>query len=86
MAGVLARLGLICALCLFAYFLLPSSSRPARHNYANGFERRIVALGDLHGDFSNALATLTMSGVIDEDRKWTGNIDFLVQTGDIIDR
>lgn len=50
------------------------------------YERRIVALGDLHGDLPNALTVLKMTGVIDEDRKWTGDVDFLVQTGDMIDR
>lgn len=86
MAGVIARLGVIATLCVVAYILLPGSSRLSGPNRAAGFERRIVALGDLHGDLPNALTTLKMSGVIGEDRKWTGNIDFLVQTGDIIDR
>jgi len=50
------------------------------------FSRRIVAIGDLHGDFPNALRVLKMSGVIDGEQGWTGDVDFLVQTGDIIDR
>jgi hypothetical protein len=86
MAGAVARLGVIAALCIVAYILLLGPSRPSHYNHTSGFERRIVALGDLHGDLPNALTALKMSGVISEDRKWTGNIDFLVQTGDIIDR
>lgn len=53
---------------------------------ADAFVRRIVAVGDLHGDFANARKVLEMSGVIDSEENWTGNVDFFVQTGDIIDR
>jgi hypothetical protein len=52
----------------------------------DAFVRRIVAVGDLHGDFGNTQRVLEMSGVIDKGGKWTGNVDFFVQTGDIIDR
>ena len=52
----------------------------------DAFVRRIVAVGDLHGDFGNARKVLEMSGVIDKEGKWTGQVDFFVQTGDIIDR
>lgn len=50
------------------------------------FSRRIVAIGDLHGDLSNALKVLEMSGVISKRHRWTGAVDYLVQTGDIVDR
>jgi hypothetical protein len=52
----------------------------------DAFVRRIVAVGDLHGDFGNTRKVLEMSGVIDEEGEWTGYVDFFVQTGDIIDR
>lgn len=52
----------------------------------DAFVRRIVAVGDLHGDFGNARKVLEMSGVIDKEGGWTGQVDFFVQTGDIIDR
>lgn len=52
----------------------------------DAFVRRIVAVGDLHGDFGNARKVLEMSEVIDEEGKWSGKVDFFVQTGDIIDR
>jgi hypothetical protein len=48
------------------------------------YERRIVGIGDLHGDLPNALKVLKMTGVLDEEGHWSGNVDFLVQTGDII--
>ncbi|KAK7050885.1 hypothetical protein VNI00_004997 [Paramarasmius palmivorus] len=50
------------------------------------FTRHIVAVGDLHGDYPNALKVLQFSGVVDDFGNWTGNADFFVQTGDIIDR
>lgn len=50
------------------------------------FSRRIVAVGDLHGDLPNARRVLQFSGVTDEFGDWSGDVDFFVQTGDIIDR
>lgn len=50
------------------------------------FTRRIVAVGDLHGDLPNARKVLQMTNVVDEHGNWTGNVDYFVQTGDIIDR
>ncbi|KAI0690144.1 Metallo-dependent phosphatase-like protein [Cytidiella melzeri] len=50
------------------------------------FKRRIVAVGDLHGDIGNARKVLNMAGVVDKEGNWSGGVDFFVQTGDIIDR
>ncbi|TBU33290.1 Metallo-dependent phosphatase-like protein [Dichomitus squalens] len=50
------------------------------------FTRKIVAVGDLHGDLPNAQQVLQMARVVDEDGNWSGEVDFFVQTGDIIDR
>ena len=50
------------------------------------FSRRIVAVGDLHGDLPNAHAVLHMAGVVDEKGNWANGVDYFVQTGDIIDR
>ncbi|KIJ13436.1 hypothetical protein PAXINDRAFT_170501 [Paxillus involutus ATCC 200175] len=50
------------------------------------FTRRIVAVGDIHGDLINAGRVLQMAGVVDEDGNWSGSVDVFVQTGDIIDR
>lgn len=47
---------------------------------------RIVAVGDLHGDYGNYLATLRAAGLIDRKDKWAGGNTHLVQTGDIPDR
>ena len=60
---------------------------PAHTDPAKGqFTRKIVAVGDLHGDMPNALEVLQMAGVVDDNGDWSGEVDFFVQTGDIIDR
>jgi hypothetical protein len=50
------------------------------------FTRHIVAVGDLHGDMLNAERVLRFAGVVDDFGDWSGDVDFFVQTGDIIDR
>jgi hypothetical protein len=50
------------------------------------FSRKIIAVGDIHGDIGNAERILQMAGVVDENNDWSGKVDVFVQTGDIIDR
>lgn len=50
------------------------------------FERHIVAVGDLHGDFKSFYKVLRFSGVLDAKNEWSDGVDVFVQTGDIIDR
>lgn len=47
---------------------------------------RIVAVGDLHGDHANYMATLRAAGLVDGRGRWAGGTTHLVQTGDIADR
>jgi hypothetical protein len=47
---------------------------------------RIVAIGDLHGDYDNYLAALRAAGLVDRKGKWAGGDAHFVQTGDIPDR
>ena len=47
---------------------------------------RIVAIGDLHGDYEQYLKVLTDAGLISKRGKWTGGDTHLVQTGDVTDR
>ena len=58
----------------------PSSDAPAAS------PSRIVAVGDLHGDLDNALATLELAGVVDGSGSWSGGETVLVQMGDVTDR
>jgi hypothetical protein len=47
---------------------------------------RIVAVGDVHGDYDQLVAVLKTAGLIDDQLNWTGGKAHLVQTGDILDR
>lgn len=47
---------------------------------------RLVALGDLHGDFAATRAALQLAGAIDEQDRWVGGALVVVQTGDQLDR
>ncbi|CAK9164151.1 unnamed protein product [Ilex paraguariensis] len=51
-------------------------------------DRRIVAVGDLHGDLAKARCALEMAGVLSSDGRdlWTGGETVLIQLGDILDR
>ena len=47
---------------------------------------RIVAVGDLHGDFVAWTAIAKGAGLIDAKGHWAGGKTILVQTGDVVDR
>ncbi|XP_065017089.1 shewanella-like protein phosphatase 1 isoform X1 [Musa acuminata AAA Group] len=62
------------------------SGNPPTFVSASG--RRIVAVGDLHGDLSKTRRALEMAGVLSSDGQdlWIGGETVLVQLGDILDR
>jgi hypothetical protein len=47
---------------------------------------RIVAIGDIHGDYDQLVSVLRAAEVIDKSNRWVGGKTFLVQTGDLLDR
>jgi hypothetical protein len=47
---------------------------------------RIVAVGDLHGDFAAWRQILRAAQLVDNDGRWIGGEAVLVQTGDVVDR
>jgi hypothetical protein len=47
---------------------------------------KVVAIGDVHGDFDDFSALLEKTGLVDQDRNWTGGNTRLVQVGDLVDR
>jgi Calcineurin-like phosphoesterase len=51
----------------------------------NGVER-IVAVGDVHGDYEQFVTILRFAGLVDAQANWTGGKTHLVQTGDLVDR
>ncbi len=67
-------------LTLGAILLLLASVEPA---WAAG---RIVAVGDIHGEYQGFVAILREAKVIDAQNRWVGGDTTLVQTGDVLDR
>jgi len=47
---------------------------------------RVVAIGDLHGDYKQYLNVMRSAGLINKSGKWAGGKTHLVQTGDVLDR
>ena len=74
-AGGLLALLLAGALALAA----PAAAEP-------GWERRIVAVGDIHGAYDELFAILRRTALVDQAGRWTGGDAILVQTGDYLDR
>lgn len=48
--------------------------------------KRVVAIGDLHGDLAATRAALRAAGAIDAYDHWNGGDLVVVQTGDVLDR
>nr|HEX4312719.1 metallophosphoesterase [Kofleriaceae bacterium] len=48
--------------------------------------KRLVAIGDIHGDIAAARAALHAAGATSQDDHWIGGDLVVVQTGDILDR
>jgi len=47
---------------------------------------RVVAVGDVHGDYDQLVDLLQSAGIIDDDHDWAGGRAHFVQTGDVLDR
>ena len=47
---------------------------------------RVIAIGDIHGEYEGLTTILRESKLIDEDNQWIGGDAILVQTGDYVDR
>ncbi|KAJ1686311.1 hypothetical protein LUZ63_017701 [Rhynchospora breviuscula] len=48
---------------------------------------RLVAIGDLHGDFHKSIQSLSLAGLVDPaSLRWIGGSSVAVQVGDVLDR
>ena len=74
--------GLLVALLLTT--ITPSAASNIQDDW-QGVER-IVAIGDVHGDYDSYLTTLREAGVVNRRGKWVAGNTHLVQVGDIPDR
>jgi len=58
---------------------------PAGDDILSGIDR-VVAVGDVHGDYDQFVIVLKSAGLLDGQIKWAGGKTHLVQTGDVLDR
>lgn len=72
----------LCAALLLALGLAPA----ARAEDVFEAPARVVAIGDVHGDYEQVVRVLTSAGLVDGKLKWAGGRTHLVQTGDRVDR
>ena len=68
-----------------------AASGLARGGEVDALERhpsptRIIAFGDIHGDYEALCAALRLGGAIDEEARWSGGDLWVVHTGDYLDR
>lgn len=73
---------------LLPLFLLGCSAArvPNGTDEAADAPRRVIAVGDVHGDFDAARAAMRAAGVIDEQDRWAAGEAVVVQDGDQLDR
>jgi hypothetical protein len=83
-AAIRARFDRIVRLAALALAALASLYAPSLAQQSK--PPRIVAVGDLHGDYDVWLAIARDAGLIDEANRWAGGNTTLVQLGDITDR
>ncbi len=81
----LCSLGRILTLWVLWLTLAPWSPSASATDVWTGVQR-IVAIGDVHGDYQQFVTLLREAQLIDPRNRWTGGTAHLVQTGDILDR
>jgi hypothetical protein len=79
-ATPLARIVRIAAMAIAALLAIVTTPAAARD------PQRIVAIGDLHGDYQAWLDIARGAGLIDAHGRWAGGKTTLVQMGDVVDR
>ena len=61
----------------------PESGTPVSYFPA---AKRLVAIGDLHGDYNKAVRAFKVAGLVDDAENWVGGDTVAVQVGDVLDR
>lgn len=88
--GCLLLLGLFCALSPPRLWAAPPNlaTPPGGAPIPAVFDgvRRVVAIGDIHGDYEKFSAVLQLCGVTDAGLRWIAGPTHVVQTGDVLDR
>jgi hypothetical protein len=73
----------ICAHSVVTAAVFVLAALPATTASAGG---RVVAIGDVHGEYDGLVAILQRTQLIDAEMHWVGGDATLVQTGDLFDR
>src|SRR5437867_4657448 len=80
-----SAVALLYSIVLCLLLLTQLSSSAAAEDVWKG-AGRVVAIGDVHGDYEQFIAALRSAKLIDSKENWSGEKTHLVQTGDILDR
>ena len=80
-----SAIALLYGIVLCLLLLTQLSSSAAAEDVWKGVGR-VVAIGDVHGDYEQFIAALRSAKLIDSKENWSGEKTHLVQTGDILDR
>ncbi|KAI3716407.1 hypothetical protein L1987_67266 [Smallanthus sonchifolius] len=72
--------------CVSGGIFLPPDHSPPLFQTCFPSPRRLVAIGDLHGDLQKSKQSLRLAGLIDSHDHWCGGDSTLVQVGDVLDR
>ena len=67
-------------------WLLAATVAPSGQESVTEETGRVVAIGDIHGDFDAFVSVLREAGLVDPEHHWIGGAATLVQTGDFTDR
>lgn len=77
-------------LTLFGLLLIVAGPADAKAKKIDDYHwsgvERVVAIGDLHGDYEQYINVMESAGLLDSKGKWSGGKTHLVQTGDLTDR
>ena len=71
-------------LILLLFLILPADRAGGGQDVWTGVER-MVAVGDVHGDYEQFVSLLESAGLINSEREWVGGRTHLVQAGDFLD-
>ena len=80
------RQRLVVAAAMFVAFAAASGCATAASKSSWTDVERVVAVGDVHGDYAQFVRVLTDSQLIDDEGDWSGGKAHLVQIGDVLDR
>ena len=80
------KLPAIVCLCLLLMLAGCATGQVKSSTVDTPFHDRIVAVGDVHGNYDGLVSVLRETALIDDTNRWIGGSTLLVQVGDLLDR